>query len=62
MKSRTYSRYLNENKIIKWYSQNINFLHLNFLHLGCSSQWRHGNLNNLDIVMDKNNIKLIFIY
>jgi len=60
-----YSNFLNENKIKKWYSQNINFLHKKLIALPigfANSQWKHGNLDNLNIVMNKNNIKINLLY
>lgn len=50
-----YLPYLLENKIIKWYSQNINILHNKLIPLPigiANSQWKHGDLNILQKVID----------
>ena len=60
-----YLLYLNENKILGWYSQNINLIHNKLIALPigiANSQWRHGDLNNLKIIKHKNNIKINLLY
>ena len=45
-----YIKYLNEDKIIKWYGQNLEIIHpkLKVLPIGIgNSQWKHGNLDIL---------------
>jgi hypothetical protein len=61
----TYERYLNEDKIIKWYGSNIQFKHdkLVALPLGvANSQWTHGNLELIDKIRSEDNDKTQLVF
>lgn len=56
---------LNNNKIIHWYAQNTTIIHpkLTTLPIGiANSQWRHGNLVELNKVINSNIIKSNLLY
>jgi len=60
-----YLKYLNQNKILKWYAQNINISHpkLVALPIGiANSQWKHGDLNTLEHTINKNIAKTKLLY
>jgi hypothetical protein len=60
-----YLKYLNQNKILKWYAQNINISHpkLVALPIGiANSQWKHGELNTLEHTINKNIAKTKLLY
>lgn len=60
-----YEKYLNEDKIVKWYASNIQFENqkLVALPLGiANSQWSHGNINNLDSIRNENIKKSKLVY
>ena len=60
-----YKKYLDENKIIRWYSQNVNLEHQKLISVPigiANSQWEHGNLQLLDKIIGENNSKINLVY
>lgn len=60
-----YERYLNEGKIKRWYSQNVNFEHAKLISVPigvANSQWEHGNLELLDKIRNENLPKTNLVY
>lgn len=60
-----YKKYLDENKITKWFSQNVSLEHSKLIPLPigiANSQWPHGNLQLLNKIRDEFNHKTNYIY
>ena len=60
-----YIKYLNESKIINWYSQNVNYKHEKLISLPigiANSQWPHGDLSIIDKIRNQKNTKEALVY
>jgi len=60
-----YDCFLDSDKIIKWYAQNVNHEHDKLVPLPigiANSQWEHGNFNNILEVIQQQNIKTKLVY
>jgi len=60
-----YEKYLNDGKIKRWYSQNVNLEHSKLISIPigiANSQWEHGNLKLLDAIRNENNKKTNLVY
>jgi hypothetical protein len=60
-----YDCYLNSDKILKWYAQNVNHDHPKLVPLPigiANSQWEHGNFQNILEVLSEKNIKSELVY
>ena len=60
-----YDCYLNSDKILKWYAQNVNHDHPKLVPLPigiANSQWEHGNFQNILDVLSEKNIKSELVY
>ena len=60
-----YIKYLDKDKIIKWYGLNIHFEHPKLIALPigiANSQWKHGNTTLLQQIIKQNNIKEKLLY
>ena len=58
-------RYLNEGKIKRWYSQNVDFEHPKLISVPigiANSQWEHGNLQLLSRIKNENHQKTNLVY
>jgi hypothetical protein len=63
--SERYKVFLDGNKIIKWFGQNVEFEHTKLVPLPigiANSQWPHGNLELLDKIRKENNPKTNLVY
>ena len=61
----SYSTFLNNKKIIRWYAQNANFFHpkLHSIPLGiANARWPHGNIGMVEQVIGKNYSKDFLVY
>jgi len=60
-----YAKFLNEDKIIKWFAQNVNYKHLKLIPIPigiANAQWPHGNLKIFDDIKKENNLKNTLVY
>lgn len=60
-----YIKYLNEDKIKKWFSQNVYCKHPKLIPIPigiANSQWPHGNLELFDRIRNEKNVKDIIVY
>jgi hypothetical protein len=60
-----YREYLNEDKIKRWYSQNVDYSHKKLISIPigiANSQWGHGDLNLLNKIRNENNKKTVLVY
>lgn len=60
-----YDHFLNSDKIIKWYAQNVNHDHNKLVPLPigvANSQWDHGDFNNILEVINQQNTKSKLVY
>jgi hypothetical protein len=60
-----YVHFLNDEKVIKWFSQNVSIKHnkLYSLPIGLGNQqYPHGNLNLVKSILEQNNIKDILVF
>jgi len=61
----SYTKFLNNSKILKWYAQNANFYHpkLQSIPLGiANARWPHGNIQEVEEVKKQNNAKDYLVY
>ena len=60
-----YQKFLDDPKIIKWFSVNVNYQHPKLISIPigiANSQWPHGNLNILEKIRNENNHKTMLVY
>lgn len=60
-----YDNFLNGNKLIKWYAQNVNYKHEKLIPIPiglANTMWPHGNFDRIKDIMNKELIKDVLVY